>query len=152
MILVTDATREGYRRGGIDGGGGVSNNFFLSTYRFFAIVGAMTKRGWTVEFLSDAVEAEFLSLPKDLQARLVRITDLIETYGLDNLGMPYVRHLQDKLWEIRGKGPSGIARALYVAVVGRRVIIVRVFAKKTQKTPAGEITLALARIKEIDHG
>lgn len=112
----------------------------------------MTRGGWSVEFLSDAVETEFRSLPKDLQARLVRIADLIESYGLDNLGMPYVRHLQDKLWEIRGKGPSGIARALYVAVVGRRVIILRVFVKKTQKTPPGEIALALARLKEMDHG
>lgn len=110
------------------------------------------KTTWTVEFLNDAVEAEFLDIPKDLQARFVRITDLIESYGLDNLGMPYVRHLQDKLWEIRGKGKSGIVRALYVAVVGRRVIILRVFVKKTQKTPPGEIVLALSRMKEIDHG
>lgn len=65
------------------------------------------KRAWTVEFLNDAVEGEFLAVPKDLQARLVRITDLIESYGLENLGMPHVRHLQDKLWEIRGKGKSG---------------------------------------------
>lgn len=41
------------------------------------------KRVWTVEFLDDAVEAEFLSIPKDLQARLVRITDLIESHGLE---------------------------------------------------------------------
>lgn len=107
---------------------------------------------WTVEFINDSVESEFLEIPKDLQARLVRITDLIESHGLENLGMPYVRHLQDKLWEIRSKGKSGVARALYVAVVGRRVIILRVFVKKTQKTPPGEITLALSRMKEIDHG
>ena len=110
------------------------------------------KSTWVVEFLNDAVEAEFLDIPKDLQARLVRITDLIESCGLDNLGMPHVRHLQDKLWEIRGKGKSGIARALYVAVVGRKVVILRVFVKKTQKTPPGEITLALSRMKEIGHG
>lgn len=110
------------------------------------------ERVWTVEFMDDTVEAEFLSIPKDLQARLVRITDLIESQGLENLGMPYVRHLQDKLWEIRGKGKSGIARALYVTVVGRRVVILRVFVKKTQKTPPGEVTLALSRMKEIDHG
>ena len=107
---------------------------------------------WTVEFLNDSVEAEFLSLPKDLQARLVRITDLIESHGLGSLGMPYVRHVQDKLWEIRGKGKTGIARALYVAVVGRRVVILRVFVKKTQKTPVGDILMALSRMKEIDHG
>jgi phage-related protein len=110
------------------------------------------KNTWIVEFLNDGVEAEFFAIPKDLQARLVRITDLIESYGLESLGMPYVRHLQGKLWEIRGKGTSGIARALYVTVVGRRVIIMRVFVKKTQKAPPGEIALALSRMKEIDHG
>jgi hypothetical protein len=57
------------------------------------------KTSWTVEFLNDAVEAEFLDIPKDLQARLVRITDLIEAYGLDNLGMPHVRHLQGQAME-----------------------------------------------------
>ena len=110
------------------------------------------KSTWTVEFLNNNVEAEFLLLPKDLQARLVRVTDLIESQGLENLGMPHVRHLQDKIWEIRGKGASGIARALYVTVVGKRVIILRAFVKKTQKTPAGEILLAMSRMKEIDHG
>lgn len=107
---------------------------------------------WTVEFLNDVVEAEFLAIPKDIQARLVRITDLTESQGLENMGMPYVRHLQDKLWEIRGKGKSGIARALYVTLAVKRVIIVRVFVKKSQKTPPGEISLALSRIKEIENG
>jgi len=107
---------------------------------------------WTVEFLSAVAENEFLAIPKDIQARLVRISDLIESHGLENLGMPYVRHLQDKLWEIRATGKSGIARAIYVAVVGRRVVILRVFVKKTNKTPPGEIALALSRMKEIDHG
>ena len=62
---------------------------------------------------------------------------------------PYVKHVQAKLWEIRLKGSNGIARALYVTASGRRVVIVRVFAKKTQKTPLSEITLALKRAKEV---
>lgn len=45
---------------------------------FFCYSGFM-QSVWTVEFLDDAVEAEFFSIPKDLQARLVRITDLIES-------------------------------------------------------------------------
>ena len=42
------------------------------------------KSDWSVEFLDDTVEAEFLAIPKDLLARLVRISDLIESYGLEN--------------------------------------------------------------------
>ena len=63
--------------------------------------------------------------------------------------MPYVRHLQDKLWEMRMKGRDGISRALYVTATGRRAIVVRVFVKKTEKTPVREIQLALERAKEI---
>ena len=47
------------------------------------------------------------------------------------------------------KGADGIARALYVTARGKRVIVVRVFVKKTQKTPRQEIELALKRAKEV---
>jgi phage-related protein len=47
------------------------------------------------------------------------------------------------------KGRSGISRALYVTAVGRRVVIVRVFVKKTEKTQRREITLALSRAKSV---
>ena len=46
-------------------------------------------------------------------------------------------------------GRDGIARALYVTASGRRVVVVRVFAKKTQKTPRSEIELGLQRAKEV---
>ena len=46
-------------------------------------------------------------------------------------------------------GRDGIARALYVAVVGKRVVVLRAFVKKTQKTPHSEIELALKRAKEL---
>lgn len=108
---------------------------------------------WQTEFLNDQVEAEFLALPSDMQARLLRITELIERFGLENIGMPYLRHIQGKLWEMRARGRAGISRALYVTVAGRRlVILLRVFVKKTRQTPAAEIALALERIKEIDNG
>ena len=48
------------------------------------------------------------------------------------------------------KGRDGISRALYVTAVGRRVVVLRVYMKKTQKTPNQEIDLALKRAKEIE--
>jgi phage-related protein len=107
---------------------------------------------WSTEFLNDQVEAEFLALPKDMQARLIKITELIEQFGLGNLGMPYLRHIQGKIWEMRARGRAGISRALYVTVTERRGVILRAFVKKTPQTPASEIALALERIKEIGHG
>jgi len=50
--------------------------------------------------------------------------------------------------EVEGT-PSGIARALYVTRHPQRVVVVRVFVKKTRKTPHREIRLALERAKEI---
>jgi phage-related protein len=58
-------------------------------------------------------------------------------------------HLEDPLWEMRMKGKSGIARAIYVTAVGKKIVIVHVFRKKTQKSPRREIITALQRAKEI---
>ena len=65
------------------------------------------------------------------------------------MGEPHVKPIEGRLWEMRLKGRSGTSRALYVTAVGRRVVIVRVFVKKTEKTPRREIELALARAKSI---
>lgn len=104
---------------------------------------------WTVETLNEAVDAEIASLPADLRARLVRVTTLIETVGLERLPHDTVKHLEGKLWEIRVKAASGISRAIYVTATGRRVVIVRAFVKKTQKTPQRELELARERAKEV---
>jgi phage-related protein len=47
-------------------------------------------------------------------------------------------------------GRDGISRAIYVTASERRVVVLRVFVKKTQKTPRREIDLALARAKEVN--
>ena len=62
---------------------------------------------------------------------------------------PHVQHVAAKLWEMRLRGKDGIGRALYVTAKERRVVAVRVFAKKTKKAPDSEIKLALKRAKEI---
>lgn len=50
---------------------------------------------------------------------------------------------------MRLRGKDGIARALYVTVRDRRVVVVRAFVKKTQKAPRREIDLALRRAREV---
>lgn len=104
---------------------------------------------WTVETLNETVDAELAELPPDMRARLVRISELIESVGLPNVREPHVRHVRGQVWEIRLKGKAGIARALYVTATEQRVVIVRAFIKKTEKTPTGEIDLALQRAKEL---
>jgi len=104
---------------------------------------------WRVEILNETVAAEIAALPADMQARFLRLAERIGLAGLESLSEPHVRHLEGKLWELRLAGRDGIARALYVTVVGRRVVVVRAFVKKTPKTPRAEIELALRRAKEI---
>lgn len=104
---------------------------------------------WAVEILNETVAAEIESLPAEMQARFVRLSERIRQVGLETLGEPHVKHLEGKLWEMRLMGRDGIARALYVTAIGRRVIVVRAFIKKTQKIPRPEIELALQRAKEI---
>jgi phage-related protein len=104
---------------------------------------------WQVEVLNDTVRAEIRALPSDIRARFVRFGELASQVGLENLREPQVKHLEGKLWEIRLAGRDGIARALYITAVGKRIVVVRVFVKKTQKTPPAEIRLALQRAKEV---
>ena len=104
---------------------------------------------WTVETLNETVDAELAGLPADMRARLVRISELIESVGLPNVREPHIRHVRGQLWEIRLKGKAGIARALYITAKEQRVVIVRAFIKKTEKIPTREIDLALQRVKEL---
>jgi phage-related protein len=84
-----------------------------------------------------------------MQARFRRIVELIQGYGLEQVHEPHVKHLEGPLWEMRLKGKDGISRALYVTAKGRRIIVLRVFVKKTQKTPRREIDIALQRAQEV---
>jgi phage-related protein len=104
---------------------------------------------WRVEFLDERVLAALETQPTDIRASFLRITRLIEAEGIDKLREPYVKHLEGPVWEMRMKGRDGIARAAYVTASGQRIVVVHVFAKKTQKTPRREIEIALKRAKEV---
>lgn len=104
---------------------------------------------WSFVFLDAGVEAELDALPTDVRASFERIVRLVDAVGLEPLHEPYIKHLEDRIWEMRLRGRDGIGRALYVTASGRRVVILRVFAKKTQKTPRREIELARQCAKEV---
>jgi phage-related protein len=105
--------------------------------------------GWTVETLNPGVDAEILAMPADLRASLTRIVDRIQALGLEQVREPHVKHLRGKLWEMRLNGRDGIGRAIYITAVGRRVVIVPAFVKKTQQTPPAVLALAERRAKEV---
>ncbi|WP_240314148.1 type II toxin-antitoxin system RelE/ParE family toxin [Acidiphilium sp. JA12-A1] len=95
------------------------------------------------------MDDEIMELPPKLQARLLRLFEMVESRGLDQLHEPHVKHLDGKLWELRAKAAEGIARGIYVAVTGRRVVVLHVFVKKSQKTPRRALEFAQERMKEV---
>jgi len=104
---------------------------------------------WTVEVLNSAVTMEIEALPNDMRARLARYVALIQEFGFEALPRQAFKHLEDKLWELRVTGRDGISRAIYVTASGHRVVILRAFIKKTQKTPPRELAIARQRAKEV---
>ena len=63
--------------------------------------------------------------------------------------MPHTRSMGDGLFEVRAKASEGIGRAFYCTLVGRRIVVLHGFIKKTDKTPAKEINIARDRLKEL---
>ena len=106
---------------------------------------------FTLEFYSDSVKDEVFSWPDGIQASFTRIAEQMTEHG-PNLGMPYTRSFGDGLFEIRAKGREGIGRAFFCTLVGRRVVILHGFIKKTEQTPAKELRTARQRLKEVQNG
>jgi phage-related protein len=104
---------------------------------------------WKIEFYDKKVEESVKEWPKDILAKFIWVTEMIETFGPAEVGMPHIKPMGQGLFEIRVKACEGIGRALYCAVKGKVVIILNGFIKKTQKTPANEIALARKRMTEV---
>lgn len=103
---------------------------------------------WMITYYSESVQAEILSLPAGLLARYLRYADRMEVYGPD-LGMPHTRAMGGGLFELRLKATEGIARVLYCTMIGKRIMILHQFTKKTRKTPPKELGIARRRMKEV---
>jgi len=92
-------------------------------------------------------EPELKALAADLQARFIHIAELLESFGPQQVGLPHFRPLENKLWEMRMTGRDGIARAVYAAIQGRRLLVLHVFVKKTQTTPRKALQIAHQRLE-----
>ena len=107
---------------------------------------------YLITFYNAAVQAEFDSWPVGLRARFRALAIRMEAYG-PNLGMPHTRSMGDGLFEIRARAEEGIGRAFYCTLVGRRIVILHGFIKKTEKTPQRELVIARNRQREVfQHG
>ena len=87
-------------------------------------------------------------MPAGLLARYLRYADRMEVYGPD-LGMPHTRAMGKGLFELRLKAAEGIARVLYCTIIGKKIMILHQFIKKSDRTPPKELVLARRRMKEV---
>ena len=87
-------------------------------------------------------------MPAGFVARFIRYAERMEVYGPD-LGMPHTRAMGDGLFELRLKAAEGIARVFYCTLVGKKIVMLHQFVKKTDKTPPRELAIARRRMKEI---
>lgn len=106
---------------------------------------------FAVEYYHPKVLADIEDWPVDVLADYARLVELLIEHG-PNLRLPHSRSMGDGLFELRPHGRSGIGRAMYCFLLGRRVVVVHAFIKKTQQTPDKELKIARKRVKELQHG
>jgi phage-related protein len=107
---------------------------------------------WEIELYStdsgQEVVADFLdSLPVKHKAKAIREIELLAVYGT-SLTMPYVRHIEGQLWELRIKFANDISRIFYFMPNAEKIILLHGFVKKTDKIPKVEKEIAIGRMRD----
>ena len=103
---------------------------------------------WQLNYYSPKVAALIEAWPAGVRASFLRIAQTMAVHGPD-LGMPHTRAMGGSLFEVRAKGREGIGRAFYCTVIGQRIVILHAFIKKSEQTPARELEIARARLREV---
>jgi phage-related protein len=106
---------------------------------------------WSINYFNARVQQDIEGWPVGIYADFLRLVHLMEEHGVD-LRMPHSRAMGQGLFELRCKGKEGIGRAFYCTMVGRQLVVLHSFIKKTQDTPDKELALARKRLKEVRNG
>ena len=105
---------------------------------------------YTITYYSESVQEQILDLPDTLAARYIVLTRRMVAIG-PNLGEPHTKAFGDGLFELRLKGAEGIARVFFCTLIGKRIVMLHSFIKKSDRTPKRELDVAHTRLKEIKH-
>ena len=103
---------------------------------------------FTIAYYSEDVQEQILSLPDTLAARYIVLTRRMVALG-PNLGEPHTKAFGEGLFELRLKGAEGIARVFFCTLIGRRIVMLHSFVKKSNKTPRRELDIARGRSNEV---
>jgi phage-related protein len=101
---------------------------------------------WQVQYFNERVQKEIEAWPVGLYADFLRLVQMMERHGAD-LRMPHSRSMGQGLFELRCRGKEGIGRVFYCTMVGREIVILHSFIKKTQETPERELATARKRLR-----
>lgn len=90
---------------------------------------------WQVEYYETSggrrpVEDFIDSVDTKSKARIARTVDLLEEFGID-LGMPYARHLEKDLWELRVRASRNQYRIIYFLFADGVFVLLHGLAKKS---------------------
>ena len=106
---------------------------------------------WSIHFYSERVRQGIRAWPVGIRADFLRLVELMQEHGAD-LRLPHSRAMGDGLFELRCKGAEGIGRVFYCTLVGRQIVILHSFIKKTQETPERDLKTARKRLKDVNRG
>ena len=106
---------------------------------------------WQITYYNERVQRDVWAMPAGIVADYLRLTEAMAIYGAD-LRMPHSRAMGGGLFELRPKGPEGIGRVFYCTQVGKTIVVLHSFVKKTQETPDAEMRVARKRLKDVQHG
>lgn len=103
---------------------------------------------WQIIYYNENIEQEILNLPDGLLARYFHLTDLMIEFG-SNLGLPHTKAIDKGLFELRVKSKEGIARVFFCTKIGKKIIMLHSYIKKSQKIPKRELKIAISRMQEV---
>ena len=75
---------------------------------------------------------------------MARTIDLLERFGIA-LGMPYAKHVEGELWELRARSGTSQYRIIYFLFTGKVFVLLHGFAKKSGRIPERDLKTARDR-------
>jgi len=104
---------------------------------------------WSIEYYQSEAGrspvAEFIdSMETSAKTRVARTLDLLEEFGIE-LGMPYAKHLEKQLWELRIRQARNRYRIIYFLASGQKFVLLHGLTKKTGPVPRSDLETAERR-------
>jgi len=94
------------------------------------------------------IEDFLTELPTKAQAKCVAYIEQLEEHGF-NLPRSFIAKVKGHIWELRPEWAGTEYRFFYVAMVGRRLVVLHAIKKKSQKVKSKDIELAEARYVDV---